>query len=198
MEQPQMGYGNQGAPWPGGMPPANNNDGYAPQDPLFPPKKLASCWARQCARIIDFYMLGFCIVFVLEMGHYLPFVTMVFVEAGVYALFGDTFGKWLSGVRVVDKNGMKLNGSEYFWRNLRFLWRGLYCSIPLLMFIGMIFESNRVSKGLPASYDKSRGISVIECGRTPAKAYASSAVAVGLLLLTILYWVNKLRAAGIL
>lgn len=185
MEQQQMGYENQWANQPNGMP-TGDNGGIPPQySPQLPQYKLASCNARQCARFCDWCLLAIFASF-MPYGLFFSIIPYLLLESAVYGIFGNTFGKWVCGIRVVDKNGIKLDGSEYFLRNCRFFLKGLWLGVPILFLVGIALSCDKMSKGKPTSYDAPHGISVVEYNRTPARAFISTVVTIGCLALLML------------
>ena len=81
-----------------------------------------------------------------------PFVFLL--DSAVYAVFGNTLGKWLMGIMVIKDNGVKVNGSDYFKRNMRVYWGGFGLCIPIATFFTTITQYNRVNKKEETTYDE--------------------------------------------
>ena len=80
-----------------------------------------------------------------------PFAFLL--DSAVYAIFGNTLGKWLMGVMVVRDNGIRINGSEYFMRNMRVYWGGFGLGIPIVTLCTTITQYNRINKKQETTYD---------------------------------------------
>ena len=79
----------------------------------------------------------------------------IFASSVQYALFGGTFGKWICGVRVSDKQGNKLSRWGFFWRDIKVLVRGEWLRLWVLATIGNVIQYNRIVAGKSASYEAS-------------------------------------------
>lgn len=142
---------------------------------------LASRWPRFFARIFDLWWEGLLLATLtgLVLGRYsagfvewiykpgssqllgillIPF-SMV-LDAGVYALFGNTPGKSLLGVRVTTLRGQRLNFAQYLARNFAVWGSGLGLGVPFVTLITMARQSGRLGRGQQASYDESSGARV--------------------------------------
>ena len=79
------------------------------------------------------------------------------LDALIYKIFGNTPGKALCGLKVGTLRGEPLRLDDYLLRNLAVWGRGLALGIPVIGWGTMIYQSRRIAKGLPASYDESSG-----------------------------------------
>ena len=77
----------------------------------------------------------------------------IFASSVQYALFGGTFGKWICGVRVSDKQGNKLSRWGFFWRDIKVLVRGEWLRLWVLAAIGNVIQYNRIVAGKAVSYE---------------------------------------------
>ena len=77
----------------------------------------------------------------------------IFASSVQYVLFGGTFGKWICGVRVSDKQGNKLSRWGFFWRDIKVLVRGEWLRLWVLALVGNVIQYNRIVAGKPASYE---------------------------------------------
>ncbi len=140
---------------------------------------LCSPWRRWAARLFDAHveaLLTF-VLFVYGFGFLgliwifaIPgivfdslcfFVGVWVLDSAEYALFGNTLGKFLFGVRIVNANGEKATPSEYMKRNMRVCLEGFALWIPLLSFIAQVVQFVKVVKKRPTSYDKRLGMNVV-------------------------------------
>ena len=90
-------------------------------------------------------------------------------DSFVYAAFKWTLGKWLMGERVIDARREKISAAAYFIRNIKVFLFGCGAGLMLFQLIAGLVQYNRVSKGLPASYDDKPGFGVVEYNKTKCK-----------------------------
>lgn len=109
-----------------------------------------------------------------------------FLDSAIYGIFKGTFGKWLFGIKVIEKNGEKPIASRYFTRNLGVLYGGFGLSIPFVNWIAAITQYCRVSKGNPASYDEHLGFESIKYNDTIFKTVF------GIVLIILIFFVALL------
>ena len=76
------------------------------------------------------------------------------LDALTYALFGNTPGKWLAGLRVSDEQGRKLRPLRYLRRNLGVYANGIALGLGLIALITLIHNFNKVKSGRLASWDE--------------------------------------------
>ena len=107
---------------------------------------------------------------------------LFFLDAIVYALFGNTLGKKLMGIQVLEADGRKVSRSRYFRRNLQVFLEGYALGIPPLFLISFIWQSERVYRGKPATYDARLGFQVVSNG----KSYVGFFVVVWIILMFLL------------
>jgi uncharacterized RDD family membrane protein YckC len=132
---------------------------------------------RYFARCFDFWiglfvlLVPYLMLFILGFGQLLNehTVTVVLlltllsfvVDALIYAIFGNTMGKALLGLRVVRNDGSKPDAAHYFLRNLQVWLRGYAMGIPPFSFFMLLIQANRINKTQTVSYDRSSGDQVI-------------------------------------
>lgn len=140
--------------------------------PLLP---AARPWARFLARIFDIWLSIFIVAFVFGafagiywggFPDYMQSATAInlfsllllppalVVDVLIRKLFGNTPGKALLGISVIDARGLELDNRQYLGRNFNLWLRGLGLGIPLVSLITMIVQYNRLSSGGRASYDE--------------------------------------------
>jgi uncharacterized RDD family membrane protein YckC len=78
------------------------------------------------------------------------------LNAAIYGIFGNTFGKALMSLRVTTTDGRRLRFSEYLWRNFNVWAFGFAAGFPLFSLFSMGYQGRRVSKGEAAGYDIGR------------------------------------------
>lgn len=136
-------------------------------------------WRRWAARTIDLH-IEFIIVFIIiqilgvstnPLGEIFldlfMFLLAFLLDTCVYAVCGNTLGKWCFGIRAVKNNDQRLTAVEYLKRNLRVYWGGLGLCFILAPLFTQIYQYNRVSKGQRASYDELLDTKVIRyCSST--------------------------------
>ena len=133
---------------------------------------LAGPWERWAARLIDFtwesFIIGIFIGLVWDMTTvpdavagiiFAPFAFLL--DSAIYAIFGNTLGKWLFGIKHIENSGISLTAGRYFSRNLSVYWGGYGLAVPIATLCTFIHQYNRVSKEQPASYDEKLGMKCI-------------------------------------
>ena len=134
---------------------------------------IAGPWARFWARSMDILVSSLLVGAVagaLAPGLFLPgnpteggignavFALILFpltlvVDAAIYALFGNTLGKLVAGVKVLTCDGLNLTFSAYLHRNLTMYVQGYAFGIPLVS-IGTLFYSwRKASRGELLGWD---------------------------------------------
>jgi len=145
--------------------------------------ELAGLWRRFFARIFDLWFCSILLVtpclFVLV--YYYPnaplsyiinsdflfpvcvaFVAFLF-DSILYALFGNTPGKALLGIKVVPRTGTPFSFNDYMLRNGVWV-KGLFLGIPIFNIIGMLVQRRNVKKFGCASYDEDdKTLVVVRC-----------------------------------
>lgn len=135
--------------------------------------RLARPWPRYFARIFDivfvFTLSGavFSLAFALYQGTspmaafperswIMPLVivgSQPLLDALIAAVFGNTPGKALLGIRVIDRHGKRLSLPRYLLRNLFVGFIGIGLALGILGIAAQIWQYMRVNRGEPAVYD---------------------------------------------
>ncbi len=127
--------------------------------------QIAGSWTRCGARTLDVILESIVICFLLSISApiggiiALPFALLL--DGVIYAIFGTTFGKWLFGIKVVDRSGVAVSAGRYFYRNLRVWWGGYGLGLPLICLITGSVQQYRILKGKSATYDQALGLNSI-------------------------------------
>jgi uncharacterized RDD family membrane protein YckC len=142
---------------------------------------LATRWPRFLARIFDLWWEGMLLSLLagLVIGRYSaaflewiykPGSTQLFgvllipfsltLDAVVYALFRNTPGKALLGLRVTNLRGQRLSLTQYLRRNMGIWVAGLGFGVPFATLFTAARQSARLGRGQQASYDESSGARV--------------------------------------
>lgn len=79
-------------------------------------------------------------------------ITLAF-DAVVYTVLGNTPGKALLGLRVINFDGKPLNFLAYAQRNARMWFSGYALGLPLLSLFTVAWQAYRLDRGEPAYYD---------------------------------------------
>ncbi len=136
-------------------------------------RDVARPWARFWARSVDMLvsagllgvMLGIVAPSLFEPGSSIAsgsgsvifaLITLplaMVVDAGVYALFGNTLGKLIAGVKVLTTDGQKLTFAAYLHRNLGLYVQGYGLGIPLVNFGLMIYCWRKAAGGGTLGWD---------------------------------------------
>ena len=144
-----------------------------------PPPPLAGRWRRWAARMLDFtlesLLVGFVVGIVAVLGGFSLNVSSNLIpstgseiffgilicffafllDSLIYAIFGNTLGKWLFGVKAVmqlDKSS--LTGFYYFTRNM-YIYAFTFCfGAPVIKLFTFVYQQQRVYEGKPTTYDE--------------------------------------------
>lgn len=192
-------------------PPVPNTEGDRLQYPL------ATRWPRFFARVFDLWwesvLVGFTASYILG-RYFAAFVEWVstpgsgqlygilcipvalLLDAAIYAMFGNSPGKAMMGLRVTDIRGAKLAFGTYLTRNFSLWMRGIAFGLPLFNLFALYVQSRRLGKGQQATYDESLGSRVhakpINVLRKTLFALAFLTAFVGLLALNV--WDKQMEA----
>lgn len=128
-------------------------------------------WRRYFARALDVCVYGLIYWAVVYGGLKLPvpdfeswqyfigasvrmFVLILVLEPLCLRLFGTTFGKWIFGIRVTDRNGKNLSYADAFIRTAKVLWYGAGLYLPGLYEIRMFFSYDAYAHGKTLRWDE--------------------------------------------
>lgn len=143
---------------------------------------LATRWPRFFARVLDTWWEV--VLFAFGLGYALSWFSADFVawlsrpssdmffslfvfplaltaDALVYWQFGNTPGKALVGLKVLNKHGGALTFKDYLNRNFSLWVSGIGLGIPIANLAAMLYQANRLQQGTPASYDRNTGHQVV-------------------------------------
>ena len=155
--------------------------------------KPSGPWTRFAARIlIDTYLEQMFAAYVflacLKVAGVSPIATAIFIallicplglllDSIIYAVFGNTLGKWATCVRHVDaSDGQKISAGRYFVRNIRVFISGFGLDIPIVKLIAFIVQYLHVSRGEQSTYDEKAGIITVEVNQSIKKRLLAWAV----------------------
>ena len=128
---------------------------------------LATSWSRYWARSLDF-ILWLCLLD-FPIGWYAPrafesrfalisyLATLPFVillDAGVYSLCGNTPGKSLAGIRVLNEDGTKVGFARYLNRNFQVYLRGMALGVAFVSLFTLIYSYSRLRAHETLSWDE--------------------------------------------
>ncbi|RYD89472.1 MAG: hypothetical protein EOP61_31570 [Sphingomonadales bacterium] len=91
---------------------------------------------------------------------FLPLALML--DAGIQALFGNTLGKWLVGIRLEQIDGGRPSTVTTLQRNLRLYVQGFILGLPLLNLFGMARANDRLSREGATLWDAALGTRVVD------------------------------------
>ncbi len=93
-----------------------------------------------------------------------------FVMDGLfYKIFGNTLGKWLFGISILEKDGNRISPSRYFKRNMMIFLQGWGLGIPIINLVTMTTQYNKLSKEGTTTYDKKMDLLVVKEKQHPLK-----------------------------
>jgi uncharacterized RDD family membrane protein YckC len=115
------------------------------------------------------------------------------VDSVVFKAFGNTPGKALLGLTVVNANGTGLSFKQHILRNLDVWINGFALGIPLLSQGVFIIQYSKLKKGQPTTYDETKNRSVRATSCSWVKTIFFMVLAVCLLLINgIIESTNKM------
>jgi uncharacterized RDD family membrane protein YckC len=136
------------------------------------PSQLARAWSRYWARNLDLFLWSCLLFFLLGMfapglfepggllaglNDYFVFLLVLpfamFVDTVAYAAFGNTPGKWICGIRILDLSGEKVPFLRNLLRNLKVYVFGLGAGIPIVTLFTCIGSHSRLTAGELLSWD---------------------------------------------
>lgn len=145
---------------------------------------VASLYSASFARWLDgLYAMPVCAIL------YLP--SAMIMDAMLYAIFGNTLGKALLGLKVETEDGKRLRVSQYLRRNFSLWVEGFSIGIPLLSLYTMARQSNMLKEGWQASYDELPGFRVRH-----ASGWPSIFTILFICLLGLMAWANGHERQG--
>jgi hypothetical protein len=138
----------------------------------------AGPWARYWARSLDLLVSVFIAGFIaaalefLFLGHViqsgsaqvrsvvdgvvlLPFA--MGIDTLIYALCGNTLGKTLAGIRVLDLFGQRLDAKRYLGRDFKLYFYGIGAGLPIIALFTLVHSYRKARKGELLSWDLERG-----------------------------------------
>ncbi len=127
-------------------------------------ESLCSPWRRWAARLLDVHVEAILTIFLFVYGFGLSGLIWIFAIPGFlfdslcyfmgvwildsmeYALFGNTLGKFLFGVRIVKASGEKAKPSEYMKRNEWSVWTDSLCGSHFCLSLHRLCNFTKWSK----------------------------------------------------
>lgn len=162
----------------------------------------AGAWRRFFARIFDVYLLNIIIVSILVFTLSYNFrgfaewinngsQDMLFsiacvplslaIESLIYSTFKSTPGKFLLGLNVLNYNGSKISGTDYFSRNAALYTSALALGLPLINLFTMYSQYRSLSGSGKSTYDKKLGYTVVRRNSGILKTLVFALLFIGLL-----------------
>lgn len=138
---------------------------------------LAGPWRRFFARLVDLWIIALPTAFLVALAlsslspafglwiqrpgseyafGWLLMPLVLLTEAGIFAVFGNTLGKWLLGISVTTVGAQRPTAAQYFQRQLGVYWFGLGTGFPLVLLFTMARQHGRVKSGGHAQYDEGK------------------------------------------
>lgn len=102
-------------------------------------------------------------------------VTILFfaliLDSATHTVFGNTPGKALLKLKVVDSEKDKLAYATHMKRNLGFMVQGVGLNISLLALVAPLYQFFRMKKGRSASYDEKAGYQILSENLTALRKF---------------------------
>ncbi len=117
-------------------------------------------------------------------------LAVMVVDGVIRAVFGNTFGKKLLRMEVVDRHGKWLSRRAYLGRNVHIWFSGFGLGIWLMSVIMPTIQIWRIGSGKPATYDENTGVRVLATGEISAgrKVVAGAPLIIPLVLIALSSW----------
>ncbi len=93
------------------------------------------------------------------------------LDSAIYALFGNTGGKWFIGIKTVFPHGDKVKGWTYLKRNILVFISGFGMFLPIVPIITFIIQFIKVIKKGKTTYDARLNIEVIRYKTNAIKTF---------------------------
>ena len=116
-----------------------------------------------------------------------PFVFLL--DSVIYAVFGNTLGKKIWGIKTVDYAGEQITGWRYFYRNIRVYWGGYGLAFPIIILCTFITQYNRAFNGKDATYDTAMKLKTVRINPSKRRTF------LGIFVLILIYGVFLLFLA---
>ena len=98
------------------------------------------------------------------------------LDAVIYAIFHNTPGRWMAGIRITDAAGNSLSFTSYLARNFRLYIPGLAAGIPFLVFVTFLFSYDKASRGQLLSWDRGHSSRPIQIKSGAWRTYLTAIV----------------------
>lgn len=161
---------------------------------------LAGPWERWAARTTDFllesFIIGVLFIFlsdffslyihdekmlVMSIGGYaicimtkwgIIIAPLAFLlDSVIYAVFGNTLGKKIWGIKTIDCAGEQITGWRYFYRNIRVYWGGYGLAFPIIILCTFITQYNRAFNGKDATYDTAMKLKTVRINPSKRRTF---------------------------
>ena len=99
-------------------------------------------------------------------------------------LFGNTLGKFLCGIKIIEKDGSVISPQHYLTRAGHLFVSGY--GAGFLTFITFPYQYFRVAKGLPASYDEKLDLKCVKVKQNDLVRILGSIITMVVTVITIL------------
>ena len=112
--------------------------------------------------ILCSYMTIFIVIvnFLLHPMTILLFV--ILIDSLLYAICGNTPGKILLGIKVIEKDGSSINGKRYLLRNILVWGEGLFGGVAIMYVITQLYQFIRIQKKNSTTYDEKLNMACIK------------------------------------
>ena len=107
------------------------------------------------------------------------------LDSVIYAVFGNTRGKKIWGIKTIDCAGEQITGWRYFYRNIRVYWGGYGLAFPIIILCTIITQYNRAFNGKDAMYDTAMKLKTVRINPSKRRTFLGIFV---LILIYGLFW----------
>jgi uncharacterized RDD family membrane protein YckC len=162
------------------------------------PTQLAGPWSRYWARGFDFMLWLFLVS--LPIGWYVPaafsgakiliaylviLALSVILDALIYSVCGNTPGKWVAGIRVLDESGNKVAFERYLKRNVQVYIRGIGLGIAIVSLFTLYSAYQQLVAQETLSWDEKFETRVFQLRTGWWRSYLAACLYIGMVAITI-------------
>ena len=107
---------------------------------------------------------------------WLTLPAVMLLDAMMFTVFGNTLGKKIGGVKVVDTNDAPVRFRSYLRRNFGVYWSGLGTGFPLISLITLVQSYDHAKSHERLAWDAAVGTRVIEVSKGRARTWVVGTV----------------------
>ena len=135
-------------------------------------------------KMLAMSIVGYAICIMTKWGIIIAPLAFLF-DSVIYAVFGNTLGKKIWGIKTIDCAGEQITGWRDFYRNIRVYWGGYGLAFPIIILCTFITQYNRAFNGKDATYDTAMKLKTVRINPSKRRTFLGIFV---LILIYGLFW----------